>query len=139
MIRVLFCRWRHEADAEVGERVRSKFRCASGVNGAFCVPSLLKWVQKAPCALSESSSEAAPVLPANTQPISMGKELGRGREPRLRGGFFPMHYFKAFLNVVFQRGKETDSHFITYFLSLGFSLGYEPNELKKTNKWLPLE
>lgn len=63
---------------QVGECVRSKFRCASGVNGAFCVPSSPKRVQKAPCALSGSSSEAAPVLPASTQPISMGKELGRG-------------------------------------------------------------
>lgn len=37
------------------ERVRSKFRCASGVNAVFCVPSSLKRVQKVPCALSGSS------------------------------------------------------------------------------------
>lgn len=69
----------------------------------------------------------------NRQRLSMGKELGRVAG----GAVFQGSISEPAENVAFQWHRPRQ--FITSFLSLGFSLGYEPRELKKITKWLHLD
>lgn len=140
MIQALFRRRRQEADAEVSGSVHG---ASSDVPAQWMpcsvFPALPNAFKKCLVLFLGLPKKPAPVVLAEQAEHFHGKgtwQGGPGR--RLRGGCFPGQYFRPF----WKRGvsvAETVSQFITSFLSLGFSLGYEPRELKKITKWLHLD